>query len=366
MEEDYSKIVRLIIKSAARKLNDSEQKRLDAWINARDYRRQLAENLRKLGLPKEGEFFNTIDKDTAWKKIQAEVASRPGVPPLPDRPQTASVNWQSMKTRVIAFIHEHGKAVAVVATTTVGLFSFTAGYCLNKYLDKHMRNGPPPIQIADILYSVSTPMGSKSNVMLPDGSNLILNVASSVKVTHKVKARNSLVELAEGEVLFDVNPKEHAQNQPFVVQVKQLTFTATGTSFDIRAYALDSTIRATLLSGKNLLVQRSGIQKDLKPGQVYVLNSDGTDTVEGLPNTTIKIPWREGMFTFNDEPLVHVVEEIARHYNTKVIFKDKDRLNSHVTMDVSRNSSIEYVLNIIQFTNKMHYTLNDNTVTVMP
>ena len=94
--------------------------------------------------------------------------------------------------------------------------------------------------------AVRTNPGVVSAFDLPDGSKVWLNAGSSLKYPTQFNDKQRVVSL-QGEAYFEVeSDKEH----PFIVKTKQLTVEATGTAFNVNAYAPDHVAAVTLVKGK--------------------------------------------------------------------------------------------------------------------
>ena len=104
----------------------------------------------------------------------------------------------------------------------------------------------PASQIAETYQELFTPYGTWSVVNLPDGSKVWLNAGSSLKYPTQFNDKQRVVSM-QGEAYFEVeSDKEH----PFIVKTKQLTVEATGTAFNVNAYAPDHVAAVTLVKGK--------------------------------------------------------------------------------------------------------------------
>jgi|GEM_PF-2540390 len=398
--EEYAKIVRLIIYSIARELSESEQQELDSWIEESGHRRELADALESQPIRNEEIDFDEADLADVWKKAQAKVQAIPGATPLPDRKEKKglilpfSVAWR--------FTRQHWKPiVASLVLILAGFAIFNgkasparqmAGLVYNDEPEMRLsgkrgqkafhkgkmnlsakedrlivtRDRPPAVSDSD-RYKVITPNGVKYEVVMPDKSALQMSVASRLKFIGDYGAQQRQIFLEEGEVYFDVNSNSDLLNKPFIVLIHRdsgdVIITATGTKFNVRAYAEDSSIRATLLTG-SLVVRRSGDTIRLAPGQAYVLNRDGSYAVEGRPYTHTVIPWREGRFYFHDEPLTRVFEELGRWYNSPVKYRDGIPPAGNITLEFPRLPSINSILDQIRTNAKINYTMKNDTVVI--
>ena len=92
--------------------------------------------------------------------------------------------------------------------------------------------------------SVSTPLGVKSDVVLPDGSRVRLNGGTRI-VYPALFGDERRVEV-DGEAYFEV---EHDARRPFVVVTGQVVSTVLGTTFNVHAYSEDENYQITLAPG---------------------------------------------------------------------------------------------------------------------
>jgi len=398
--EEYAKIARLIIYSIVRELSEPEQNELDAWINRAGHRRQLVEELQKQPLQEKEYHFDKTDLAEVWRKAQAKVRDIPGATPLPDRKEKRGLILPFLAAW--RFSRHHWKPIAASAVLILAGFALfkgtasparqVAGFIYNDEPEMRLsgkkgeksfhkgkmnlstkgdmlivtRDHPPSFGDSD-RYRVITPEGVKYEVLMPDKSALQMSVASRLKFVGDYGAQQRRVFLEEGEVYFDVNSTSDLLNKPFIVLIHRdsgdVILTATGTQFNVRAYSEDSSIRATLLTG-SLVIQRSGDTIRLAPGQAYVLNHDGTDTVEGRPFTHTVVPWREGLFKFNDEPWRRVFEELGRWYNHPIKYRDGMPMKGNVTMNFPRYSSIEPIMNQIRINAGINFTMKGDTIVI--
>ena len=151
---------------------------------------------------------------------------------------------------------------------------------------------------------------STMEVLLPDGSELMLNDGSSVSFSKNEWGADRQLSL-EGEAFFKVE-----KGTKFSVFTDNGMVEVLGTSFNVRAW------------GTNLHVE-------CYEGSVRVTNSTGESTLEALESVNVvegvfreKIPinhikpyWSEGSSRFHEESLETVFAEVERQYNVKIEFE---------------------------------------------
>jgi transmembrane sensor len=208
-------------------------------------------------------------------------------------------------------------------------------------------NGRDPIAVGStVLYNtVSTPKGGQYQVILPDGSIVWLNAASSLRFPIAFAGGERNVSLT-GEAFFEV---AHMTNKPFKVAVEDgSTVEVLGTRFNINAYTDDALVKTTLLQGSVRLTTKAAAQQLLKPGQAVLVNKSGK--VEGVKEVGIDItkavPWRAGYISL-DQDIKTVMQEIGRWYNLKIEYAGKIPTKS-LKGQISRGYTIKDVLTILQ------------------
>lgn len=196
---------------------------------------------------------------------------------------------------------------------------------------------------------LSTPKGGQYRLVLPDGSQVWLNAASSIRYPTAFSGKERKVEVA-GEAYFEITKNT---SMPFRVLVDHQLKTANpmeidvlGTRFNVNAYADETAIKTTLLEG-SVRVARGAYSGLLRPGQQAQLQENGE--IQWIPNadTENAVAWKDGVFEFGDENLQTVMRQISRWYDVEVVYEGKIPTDKF-TGRVSRNTSLSGVLKILK------------------
>lgn len=192
--------------------------------------------------------------------------------------------------------------------------------------------------------TLSTPPGGQYQVVLPDGSKVWLNAASSLRFPALFKGQFREVKLT-GEAYFEVakNP-----DMPFKVKSGLAEVEVLGTHFNIMAYDNESAMKTTLLEGAVKI--KSGTSTNiLKPGEQAVLNKAGRmDVIENI-NIDEAIAWKNGLFQFNDTDVQSVMRQAARWYDLDVSYEGQIP-KKRFTGRISRNVKASELLKILEYT----------------
>lgn len=214
---------------------------------------------------------------------------------------------------------------------------------------------------AVVYNSIETPVGGQYQILLPDGTHVWLNAASSLRYpTSFPKTGRREVQLAYGEAYFDVS---HDALHPFVVSSGRQQLEVMGTRFNVTAYQEDRQIKTTLLAGKVKISDRLSKEEIvLQPGQQALLSAAGIE-VNTLDGSNVEL-WKDGKFIFDNESMRSIMPQIARWYKVKVSFVDpvEDvRLNG----SVSRFENLSTLLEKLELTGLVRFKLEGDQLQVM-
>jgi len=214
-----------------------------------------------------------------------------------------------------------------------------------------------------LLYNtLTTPRGGQYRLILPDGTGVWLNAASSITYPTAFSGNERVVRIT-GEVYFEV---QKDPMQPFKVTFNPGadpgSVEVLGTHFNINAYPDEATVKTTLLEGSVRVVSK--VATLLKPGQQAQLDNTGHATVFPDVDLDEVIAWKNGRFHFEDADIRTVMRQIARWYDVEVVFEGKITTEKFVG-DIPRNSRLKEVFKILELSN-VHFKVEDKKVTVLP
>lgn len=214
-------------------------------------------------------------------------------------------------------------------------------------------------QSAGRINTLATSKGEQYQVILPDGSHVWLNAASTLKYPVVFTGKERLVELT-GEAYFEVS---HNKAMPFKVKTRQQQVEVLGTHFNINAYPDEKTTATTLLEGSVKVTSASTNQKMIiKPGQQSAVNGDAMNVQE--VDIDEAVAWKNGYFLFNDENLASIMKKVSRWYNVEVEYKDASLQSLVFSGTVSKYQNVSQVIKTLELTNAVHFKVLDNRITV--
>ncbi len=207
--------------------------------------------------------------------------------------------------------------------------------------------------------TVETPRGGKFHVVLPDGSKVWLNAASSLRFPTRFDSDKRQVEL-RGEAYFEV---AHDAAHLFEVVTGNQIVHVLGTHFNINAYSDEPTTNTTLLEGS---VKISGRQKNistlLRPGEQAKLSDD--IEIVSVGDVKQAVAWKEGYFEFDESDITTVMRQLGRWYDVSVRYEGEVPLQ-RFGGEIERSLSLSQVLSILRKTG-VNFRLEGKEVVVMP
>jgi transmembrane sensor len=190
-----------------------------------------------------------------------------------------------------------------------------------------------------------TANGQRATIMLPDSSQVILNVASRLEVPADYERGNHHVRLV-GEALFKI---AHHDANPFTVTAGSSVTRVLGTSFLVRHYTTDSLATVAVRDGKvsvQAVAAPLGAQRTMAPsGPVaviltamqQVLVGQGTRTAV-KPTTAAQFGFATGVLTLNHMPLAAAIRELDRWYDADIRVSDPALMSHEVTGEFTTGS----------------------------
>lgn len=203
--------------------------------------------------------------------------------------------------------------------------------------------------------TLTVPAGSRiTGITLADGTSVTLNAASSITYPVAFNNRERKVKIT-GEVFFEVNK----DRIPFIVDIDgKAAVEVLGTSFNVKAYEEEGNIKTTLIEGKLKVANQM-----LKPGEQAVLSPGSRLTINGNTDLAAVMAWKNGLFLYKDADLKTIMREVARAYNVTVNYESVS--NEKFYAEVSRNTNISNLLQMLELTGEVHFKIQGNQVTVL-
>lgn len=216
---------------------------------------------------------------------------------------------------------------------------------------------------AEVEYnSISTPKGRQFQVTLPDGTQVWLNSASSIRYPTVFTGKARAVEIT-GEAYFEVAKDP---GMPFRVNVNnKAEIEVLGTHFNVNAYDNETNINTTLLEGR-VRVQAgretpatAQPARILKPGQ-QALIAAAAPAITVVNNADIEkvMAWKNGLFNFEDVSLEDAMKQLERWYDIEVVY-EKGIPDIYFVGKISKDVTLAGMLKLLR-ASQVHFRIEQN------
>ena len=236
--------------------------------------------------------------------------------------------------------------------------------------------------------TLQTPRGGQYQLVLPDGSKVWLNAASSIRYPATFAGTERRVEIT-GEAYFEVatlrsfgsaqDGPRSGQKMPFIVTANGTDVTVLGTHFNVNTYAYENAQRVTLLEGSVKVRQWSMVNGQLKteneallkPGeQAAVAKSHSPRhgghafTIDHSPDLEQVMAWKNGKFSFGETADIYsVMNQVADWYDVQVVFKGAT--SKHIGGTISRDVNLGLLLQMLKTTGVADFKVEGKKVEVI-
>lgn len=240
-------------------------------------------------------------------------------------------------------------AAAVVAVIAVGFFSYKGG------------QSQLEASLGEIV--VEAPQGSRSEMVLPDGTKVWLNAGSKISYSQTFGYTVRLVRL-EGEGYFEV---AHNEQLPFSVESGNVRVKVLGTKFNVRDYPSDAEASVSLAEGSVSMssMRMASTERVLTPGQRATVNKESGRIRVDDYEVANAIQWTNGILVFDGESLRDIVNDLERCYNVRITVKTPSLYSLHFYGTfIRQEQSLREVLDALAATGKIRFDKKDQEITL--
>lgn len=353
-----SENIDLIVKLLKEEASLEEKEQLLIWANENNENKKLYIQLKDIWEATQAINDNRFDTQNAWNHFKQEIAERID-------------NSKRQKRRIVYF---NLLKVAAIVIITFGISWLT--FPVKNEVKQNIAHN-----------EINVPLGSKTQIILPDGSQVWINSGSKLKYDSDFNDTSRIVYLV-GEAYFDVikNPKK-----PFVVKTGTIDVKAYGTAFNVKSYPDDNFIETILVRGSVTLVHEGTNYQlaHLKPDQKTIYYKKGgkiefenkikkiekTPELENIIAINPKVQlvlvetkpenytsWKDQKLIFNSETFDQIVLKLERWYGVNIEILDEKLKTERFTGKFTHNEPLIQVLEVIKITTPIKYTVKLNDV----
>jgi len=267
----------------------------------------------------------------------------------PDRERV----WNGISERIADSKRKYTRRFVLTVGAVAASLLLLLGISLN-YLLKPDKGG------AVVYSSVYSPVGTKMQLLLNDGTRVWLNSGSKLDYSRNYGHTDRMLKLT-GEAFFDVVKSVKLK---FVVQTGAVNIVVHGTAFNVRAYEADPNVAVSLVRGSVEVAAAESKESlvMLVPGERVVVNKSNLNHAVAKCDAGLDAIWRMDRLKFEDATITEVAERLSKWYGVNIVVTNSNRFQKY-WFTVKDESLIE----ILSSMNRLHpieYTIDGNRVEI--
>jgi len=192
--------------------------------------------------------------------------------------------------------------------------------------------------------SLYVPPSQRVSLTLQDGTTVWLNAQSTLTYPSIFTGDERRVKI-QGEAYFEVAKDE---KKPFIVSANGVDMKVLGTTFNVYSYPKEDISRISLVEGSLQVYfedkETTGVL--LKPNEQVTIKGDEMAVENILYNDYFL--WREGIYSFYNEPLANILKKLELYYDIEIVVKDQEMLQWRYTVKFRQRDGIDEILRLMQ------------------
>jgi len=370
MQEEY--IWNLVAKKLSGEASEEELHELENLLKGKPelhYSLQTISDLWEQAIPQSKEFADEAFRKHIERMTTSNIDFQPRLFTTADKEKNKRLQLK-------------GKNILLLLSFSIVLLCVVVSYLTNSF----GKSGAAVINGLDrnSVSQISTRNGSKSNVVLPDGTIVKLNAGS--KLTYDKDYGNTIREVnLTGEAFFDVVKNK---DKPFIIHTKKIDIKVLGTAFNVKSYPNEPITETSLVRGSIEVTfkDRPAEKVVLKPNEKLIVADEEASPAASVSmhpakqpvepivqvshlnyskkdSTIIETAWIQNKLVFRDEPFRDLALQMERWYSVSIHFDDPIKKELQFT-GVFENESIQQALEALKLSGKFNYTIKGDKVII--
>jgi len=204
------------------------------------------------------------------------------------------------------------------------------------------------------LITLRIPAGKDYNIVLSDGTEIMLNSATTLQFPSAFTGSTREVSI-QGEAFLRV---ARQADKPFLVHLPGNTVRVLGTDFNVNSYS-PGNVKVSLVKGA-VRVSNTKDSTTLKPGYEAASNGQGMQVTPFDEEEVLS--WQQGVYNFYNTPFSEAASVISRWYGINFIIDDPALNNRRFTGVINRNKPLHVFLDNMKATSGLHYYIEGESI----
>lgn len=279
-------------------------------------------------------------KDQIWEKLQNEIRR--------DTVKVVPLNSKKRKRRVYIWF----SAAACILIT-----------CSVLWMQQIVQSSETVSKNEPVMAwnTISSPADKITKITMPDGTEVVLNMASTLQYDKNAFNQKNREVWLNGEAFFDVSKNPEKK---FIIHTADLKTVVRGTSFNVKAYAELPEISVSVKTGKVEVYSKNKSLAALQPNQQIVYKMQTQKSAVGVCNGEMVNAWQEGYIVFHEASKEELILRIEQRFHVNVEVKTTKLDHVKLNALINKTESAEKVLQKLQLIYNIHYIITDNHITI--
>ncbi|HEY1116005.1 MAG TPA: FecR domain-containing protein [Chitinophagaceae bacterium] len=313
----------LLVKHLLGEASPGERVQVEEWLAASDANRAYYAQLQKVWeSSKTLASAREVDEEAAWQRFRTRIYNTGNG--KGERHPVHSIGWWRI-------------AALFVVIFGIAFFAYT------------WLTAEAPVQQLS-LQTVDQPLSDT----LSDGSVVMLNKHSTITYPSRFKGDTRSITL-RGEAFFEVTPNKE---QPFVVQVNEVTIKVVGTSFNVRSEGGETEV---IVETGVVQVTRGGKTVELRAREKVMVQPNDTALVKETETEALYNYYRTREFVCDNTPLWKLVEVLNEAYGANIVI-DRPGLRHLPLTTTFNDESLDHILEVIAITFQITVTREGDSI----
>jgi len=203
--------------------------------------------------------------------------------------------------------------------------------------------------------------GQKHELMLSDGTKVILDSGSELKYPTEFERKSTKVSL-KGEAYFEI---VHDSKKDFVVEAHHARMKTNGANFNVRAWRDNQQVQVTVLEGKVSFNSKDGKEKNkriVEANQYSSIYANGIPDFPSKTNVNRNLAWIRDEIILTDIPISEVISQMERWYDIEITIPESIDKKELVSIHLKRND-LDNMLEV--FSNLTHLLYEKDSSTII-
>jgi len=202
---------------------------------------------------------------------------------------------------------------------------------------------------------VATKRGQRAEVYLSDGTRVLIAPASTIRFAATFGENRDVY--LDGQAFFQV---AHNDKKPFRVHTTAAVVEDVGTTFSVRQFAGDTSVR--IIIGEGIVKVRDVVAG---AGDLLDVQRDRPIRRERVPDLDKSLAWTRGQLVFEAVPFSEAIPELSRWFDLDLLLARPDLGARRLTASISDEPTAE-VMRMLALALDARYSMHGRSVTFYP